>query len=140
MLHQVHEHVVNELGQSTRTDTIFVVTGIIFNLTMLGINSISAASSAGSSHGDKSNNWIFVVFILMTILINVIAIAALFFGRRTSRRLLEGLVSMYKDNEVDKYYNPALLADYGIRYLLFTGIIILLGVTAILVPLIVRFI
>lgn len=137
MLHQVHEHVVSELSQSTRTDTIFVVTAIIFNLTMLGINSGSALSS---SYGDRSDDWIFAVFILMTLLINIIAVAALFFGRRTSRRLLEGLVAMYKDNEVDKYYNPALLGDYGVRYLLFTGIIILLAGMAILVPLIVRFI
>jgi hypothetical protein len=139
MLQQVHEHVVSELSQSTRTDTIFVVTAIIFNLTMLGINS-GAAASANYSNSDRSSNWIFAVFILMTILINIIAVAALFFGRRTSRRLLEGLVSMYKDNEVDKYYNPALLGDYGIRYILFTGIIILLAGTAILVPLIVFFI
>ena len=137
MLQQVHEHVVSELNQSTRTDTIFVVTGIIFNLTMLGINSGAAADYGSRS---RSEDWIFGVFIFMTLLVNVIAIVALFFGRRTSRRLLEGLVSMYKDNEVDKYYNPALLNDYGIRYLLFTGVIFLLGVTAILVPLIVRFI
>lgn len=79
MLSQVHEHVVSELSQSTRTDTIFVVTAIIFNLTMLGINS-GAAASANYSNADRSSNWIFAVFLLMTILVNIIAVAAFFSG------------------------------------------------------------
>ncbi len=36
MLTEVHDHIINELGQSSRTDTIFVVTAIIFNLIVLG--------------------------------------------------------------------------------------------------------
>jgi hypothetical protein len=76
---------------------------------------------------------------VMTLLVNIIAVSALYVGRRTRRRLLEGLISMYSDNDVDKYYNPSLLSDYGSRYLLFTGVIILLGLTSIVVPLIVRF-
>ena len=31
MLSQVHEHIVKELGESSRTDTIFVLTAIVFN-------------------------------------------------------------------------------------------------------------
>ena len=38
MLHQVHDHIVSELGESSRTDTIFVLTAIIFNLIVLAIN------------------------------------------------------------------------------------------------------
>ena len=38
MLGQVHDHIVSELGESSRTDTIFVLTAIIFNLIVLGIN------------------------------------------------------------------------------------------------------
>jgi hypothetical protein len=32
MLKQVHEHIVSELQQNARTDTLFVVTAIAFNL------------------------------------------------------------------------------------------------------------
>ena len=38
MLEQVHEHIIGELRQSARTDTVFVVTAIAFNLIVLGIN------------------------------------------------------------------------------------------------------
>ena len=139
MLKQVHDHIVSELGQSSRTDTIFVVTSVIFNLIVLGINSAVASNGDGPRYErPSSNDLVLVVFIGLTILVNAIASVALYVGRRTRRRLLEGLVAMYRDNEVDKYYSPALLSDYGTRYLLFTGIIALLALTAIVVPLILR--
>lgn len=138
MLTQVHDHIVNELGQSSRTDTIFVITAIVFNLVVLGINSAVAGSASGL-RDTTAPDMILVVFVVMTLLVNIIAVSALYIGRRTRRRLLEGLISMYSDNDVDKYYNPSLLSDYGSRYLLFAGVIILLGLTSIVVPLIVRF-
>ena len=39
MLNQAHEHIVRELGESSRTDTIFVLTAIVFNLIVLAVNS-----------------------------------------------------------------------------------------------------
>ncbi len=138
MLTQVHDHIVNELGQSSRTDTIFVITAIVFNLVVLGINSAVAGSASGL-RDTTAPDLILIVFVVMTLLVNIIAVTALYIGRRTRRRLLEGLISMYSDNDVDKYYNPSLLSDYGSRYLLFTGVIVLLALTSIVVPLIVRF-
>ena len=32
MLERLHEHMVSEIQQSSRTDTVFVVTAVIFNL------------------------------------------------------------------------------------------------------------
>ena len=62
-----------------------------------------------------------------------------FVGRRTRSTLLGGLVAMYHDNEVDKYYDLTLVSNYGVRYLLFGGVIVTLAITAIIVPLIIRF-
>jgi hypothetical protein len=75
----------------------------------------------------------------MSLLLNGVAVTALVFGMRTRRTLLSGLVAMYQDNEVDKYYDPALLSNYDVRYLLFAGVIVTLALTAIIVPLIIRF-
>ena len=139
MLEQVHSHIVSELGQSSRTDTIFVVTAIVFNLIVLGINSgVSFAAIEGGAT-TANNDLILGVFIVITVLLNVIAVAALILGGRTRRMLLGGLVAMYQDNEVDKYYDPSLVSNYGVRYLLFTGAIVTLAATAIIVPLIIRF-
>ena len=34
---------------------------------------------------------------------------------------------MYRDNEVDRYYDPSLVSNYGVRYLLFGSVIVSLG-------------
>ena len=139
MLEQVHDHIVNELGHSSRTDTIFVVTAVVFNLIVLGINSGVAASASEVGAG-TSDDLILAVFIMMTLLLNIISVTALILGRRTRSLLLSGLVTMYHDNDVDKYYDTSLLSSYGTRYLLFVGVIATLALTAIVVPLIIRFI
>jgi hypothetical protein len=82
---------------------------------------------------------ILVVLIAMGLIINAISIAALYFGRGTRNKLLKGLLSMYRDHDVDRYYDPSLLTNYNKRYTLFAGVILSLAVTAIVVPLIVRF-
>ena len=138
MLEQVHDHIVSELGQSSRTDTIFVVTAVLFNLIVLGINS-GVAIAAAEEGASTSNDLILAVFILMTLLLNIISVAALIMGRRTRNLLLQGLIAMYHDNDVDKYYDPSLLSSYGTRYILFIGVIAILALTAIVVPLIIRF-
>jgi len=138
VLNQVHDHIVSELNQSSRTDTIFVVTAIVFNLIVLGINSGVADAASGRS-GDTVNDVVLIVFIIMTILMNAIAISALNLGKRTRQMLLDGLVKMYSDNDVEKYFDPSLMSNYNARYLLFSGIIGTLALTAIAVPLIIRF-
>ena len=138
MLHQVHNHIVGELGESSRTDTIFVLTAIVFNLIVLAIN-FGVATEAAAEGDAATYDIILAVFITMTMLLNIVAVAALALGRRTRRTLLGGLVAMYRDNDVDKYYDPSLMSNYGIRYLLFAGVIAALGSTSIIVPLVLRF-
>jgi hypothetical protein len=75
----------------------------------------------------------------MSLLVNGIAIIALNTGRKSREKLLQGLLTMYLDNDVAKYYDASLVEGYGKRYLLFTGVILCLALTSILVPLIIRF-
>ena len=138
MLDKVHDHIVNELGHSSRTDTIFVITAIAFNLIVLGINS-AVSSAAVESRDPAVADLVLTVFIAMTILLNVIAVVALYLGRRTRGMLLSGLVAMYRDNDAEKYYDPSLVSNYNARYLLFAGVIITLALASIVVPLIIRF-
>jgi hypothetical protein len=138
MLNKIHDHIVSELGHSSRTDTIFVVTAIVFNLIVLGVNS-AVSAAAVEEDAVFAADVVLAVFIAMTLMLNGIAIAALYLGRRTRRLLLEGLIGMYRDNDTEKYYSPSLVSNYGVRYALFGGVIITLALTAIIVPLIIRF-
>jgi hypothetical protein len=139
MLKQVHDHITSELRQNARTDTIFVVTAIAFNLIVLGINS-GVASEGASDYAESSSDLILVVFIIMSMIINSIAVTALNFGKKTRLKLIRGLLTMYEDNDVAKYYDESLLSAYGTRYILFIGVIISLALAGIIVPLIIRFV
>jgi hypothetical protein len=139
MLKEVHDHITSELNQGARTDTIFVITAIAFNLIVLGVNSGIAGSATDSyNQNTTSEDIILVVFTILLLLVNAISITGLTVGKTTRQKLITGLIEMYKDNDVDKYYDPALLKNYNVRYTLFTGVILCLGITAIIVPLIIR--
>ncbi|MBN1935063.1 MAG: hypothetical protein JW934_10380 [Anaerolineae bacterium] len=140
MLGQVHDHIVSELNASSRTDTIFVITAVVFNLIVLGINSVVAgeASSSYQESASIASDVVLGVFIAMSLLVNGIVVTALQLGRGTRNKLLAGLLKMYRDNGVDQYYDASLLTGYGKRYLLFTGVILCLAVTGIVVPLVIR--
>lgn len=140
MLEQVHEHITNELQQGARTDTVFVITAVVFNLLVLGINSAVASAGADPYRDQTSvaSDLVLGVLVLLLIVVDGIAIAGLLTGRETRNKLLNGLLAMYRDNGVDRYYDTTLLTNYNRRYLLFTGIILCLALTAIVVPVIVR--
>jgi hypothetical protein len=58
-------------------------------------------------------------------------------GRQMRRKLLNGLMKMYKDQGVEGYYDSSLLGDYGTRYNLFMLSVLFTGLIALVVPLIV---
>ena len=138
MIDKVHQHIMNELQQSSRTDTIFVVTAILFNLIVLAVNS-GVASSAVKENAESSADVVLVVFVIMAIVVNSISIVALDAGKGTRKKLLNGLLAMYKDSQVERYYDASLLTSYGKRYILFTAAILCLAVASVLVPLVIRF-
>ena len=137
MLSKLHEHVVSELQQSSKTDTVFVVSAVLFNLVVLGINWGVATASHGNDPA-AGNDWILGVLVIATLLINTFAVRALVAGRHTRVKLISGLFSMYKDNGIEQYYDPSLLETYAARYKLFVAVLIILAAISILVPLLAR--
>jgi len=72
MIERVHEHIITELQQNTRTDTIFILTAILLNLVILATNSIIAA-------GEQSVTTTIVMslFVSLLIVVNVVVIFGL---------------------------------------------------------------
>ena len=137
MLKEIHGHMVNELQQNARTDTVFVVAAVLFNLVVLGINwGVADQASRGQNTGQ--NDFILGLLIFGTILINIFASRALMAGRTSREKLLLGLRQMYEDNNVSKYYDDNLIGTYQARYTLFTLVLAVLAAIAIVVPLIAR--
>ena len=54
------------------------------------------------------------------------------------KKLLDGLLKMYKDQGVEGYYDSSLLSDYATRYNLFMLAVLFTGLVAIIIPFIIR--
>ena len=132
MLDKLHDHIQEELKTNTRTDTVFIITAILLNLLTLGVN---AALTAG---GDTTagTTAVLVMFILLVIVMNAVAIVGLSKGKQTRLKLLKGLELTYTDQGVAKYYDQSILANYNVRYTLFIVAVVCTGATAIIVPII----
>jgi len=132
MIERVHEHIIGELQQNARTDTIFILTAILLNLITLGINSGVASSSPKST-----TDWIvFITFTALVIVINFVVVNGLLKGKLMRTKLISGLLKMYKDNNVEGYYDPTLLTNYSTRYNLFLLAVGFTGVVALIVPIV----
>ena len=133
MIERVHEHLIEELRTGTRTDIIFILTAIILNLIILGVNSGIAADGRGTT-----TTILMFIFVALLLVVNFVAEIGLIKGRQTREKLLNGLMKMYKDNGVDGYYDPSLLSAYRTRYNLFMLTVLVIGLVAIIIPFVTR--
>ena len=134
MIDRVLQHIVSELRQGARTDTVFVVIAVLLNLLMLGISSGIAQESADNG----TTTAVLGLFMALTAVVNIVAVFGLLKGRETRSRLIGGLLKLYADQQVDGYYDPALLKNYNARYTLFILVVVSMGAVAIVVPLLLR--
>ena len=137
MIKEIHEHITNELQQNARTDTVFVLSSVFLNLVILAINWGVASENPNETKGG-SDDVILSLLIAAVLIINFIIAKALLSGRDMRLKLLTGLLKMYKDNNVDKYYDSSLLSSYSMRYKFFLTVIIILAFITITAPLLVR--
>lgn len=128
MLKEVLEHIIGELQQNARTDTVFVATAALLSLVVLAVNWAVASATRDGAHPPQNDA------IHAALFINTFAVRALLTSRDTRGKLLAGLVAMYKDSAVDKYYDAGLLEAYGTPYTLFVAVLVCLAAISIVVP------
>ena len=131
MIERVHEHIVTELQQNTRTDIIFIITAILINLVVLAVNSVIAQA-------DDPMIVVMALFVCLLVVVNAVVIFGLLKGKQTRQKLISGLFRMYKDQSVDGYYDASLLGNYNVRYNLFILVVVCIGLVAIIVPFVIR--
>ncbi len=134
MIEHVHAHITSEIQQNTKTDTIFILTSIALNLITLAVNS----GLVEKSRTENSSLVVMFVFVVLIVMVNIVVIIGLIKGRQTRNKLTNGLITMYRDQNVSKYYDESLLNNYNIRYTLFILVVVCTGVIATVVPFILR--
>ena len=152
----IHQDLTAELSQTTHTDTITVIVGVILNLIFLLVNSLIAGAVwteeyiyndaiKGELIVDRTITTefelgmmlIFIILVAATIAINVFIIRALLAGKERRIKLTESLHKMYREEDLGKYYNSSNIKGYEVRYSLYTKVVGTLGVLAVLVPIVV---
>ena len=134
MIEHVHKHITSELQQNTKTDIIFILSAITLNLIILAVNS----GFTEKSRGDNTYLMIMYLFVALLVLLNLVVIFGLMKGKQTRQKLLNGLIKMYQDQNVEKYYDLTLLGNYNMRYNLFMMVVVLTGLVSIVVPFMIR--
>ncbi len=134
MIEHVHNHITSELQQNTKTDIIFILAAIFLNLLTLAINS----GMVEKSRTDNSQLIVMFIFVALLLLVNIVVIFGLIKGKQTRMKLISGLLRMYEDQNVDKYYDKSLLSNYNVRYNLFIMVVLFTGIIATVVPFVLR--
>ena len=134
MIEHVHNHITSELQQNTKSDIIFILSSILLNLITLAVNS----GMVEKSRTDNSALTVMFVFVFLLVVVNIVVIFGLLKGKETRMKLINGLLSMYKDQNVAKYYDETLLGNYNVRYNLFLMVVVCTGLIASVVPFIMR--
>lgn len=134
MIEQVHKHITSELQQNTRTDIIFILTSILLNLITLAVNS----GMSERSRTDNSSLMVMFMFVGLILMVNLVVVIGLLKGKQTRTKLLNGLLNMYQDQNVAKYYDFSLLGNYNVRYNLFIAVVIFTGFISMVIPFILR--
>ena len=134
MIEHVHQHITSELQQNTKTDTIFILAAILLNMISLAVNS----GMAEASRDNESLVVAMFLFVALILMVNIVVIFGLLKGKQTRSKLVNGLIQMYEDKGVDKYYDSSLLSNYSVRYNLFIMVVVCTGIIAIIVPFVLR--
>jgi len=133
MLEKVYDHIIMDIKQNTRTDTIFIIVALVLNFISLAVN-------AGVANDDgQASTWTMITLIALVIIVNFVVIFGLLRGKDSRNKLIAGLLKMYKDQNVDQYYDASIISNYDTRYLLFILAVVTTGATAIVIPLFLKF-
>jgi hypothetical protein len=134
MLEKVYDHIIMDIKQNTKTDTIFIIVALCLNLISLGVN-----SAVASDDGLATTITMFILIALVMV-VNLVVIFGLLRGKETRSKLIHGLLNMYKDQNVDQYYDASIITNYDKRYLLFILAVVFTGFTAVMIPLILHYV
>jgi acid phosphatase family membrane protein YuiD len=128
MIEKLHDQLILELKLNERSNTIFVLSSILLNLIILAVNS-------GLSTSDDTDKFIIMaLFALLMLAYSAIAIVGIRRGSGIRSKIISGLMQMYRDREVDRYYDQSLADSYSQRYRLLIMAIAATGAVSLAVP------
>ena len=129
MKEQIHAHLLKEMEQASKGDTVFVICAVLFNLVVLAVNS---AVAIGKS---QLSVLVFSIFMLGSVLVTVSAIVALRNASKACNIYRESLLWLYQSEGVDKYWPTQLNSANKVRFILYYLIVLFTAFMAVCIPL-----
>ena len=137
MIEGIHRHLLSELDRAGRSDTIFVLAGVSFNLLVLFINWVQASNITSSYSDSKQDSIIiFAIFLVGTVVVSTACLLTLINSRRICNQCHSALAQIYEDTEVSKYMPQGISALGNKRFILSFVVVGGTGIIAVIVPLV----
>jgi len=135
MIEGIHKHLLSELDRAGRTDTVFVLAGVCFNLLILFVNWIQASRITNENHNNGQDApFIFALFLLGTIVVTSSCLLMLANRRKICVKLHESLMKIYEETVVSEYM-PSDIGKLGNKRFILSFIVVGgTGLLAVLVP------
>ncbi|TCZ78099.1 hypothetical protein [Lysobacter sp. N42] len=130
IIEAVHRQLLSELDRAGRADTVFVVSGVLFNILVLFVNWAQADSIADG----RGNLLIFLLFTAGSLLVSCTALLALINSRRICTAVHASLQQLYTDQNVQQYIPVGLAGLGNKRFVLSFLVVGGTGLLAVLIP------
>lgn len=132
MIEKIHDHLVSQLDRSSKSDTVFVISAVLFNILVMFVNWVQASSIA-SGRGSMA---IFGIFLVGALVVSGAALIALVNSKQICIRCHEALEKIYEKEGVSDYF-PKDMANLGNKHFVLSFIVVAgTGLIAALVPVI----
>ncbi|MDH5178058.1 MAG: hypothetical protein OEZ39_16260 [Gammaproteobacteria bacterium] len=141
MIEGIHKHLLTELDRAGRADTIFVLSGIGFNLLVLAINWAQAGDITRRyvGHNNIDNIIIFIIFLLGSVIVTTSCLLILRNNKNICYQCHTALLKIYADTDVEKYMPSGMTTLGNKRFNLSVIVVAGTGLIAVIVPLVVIF-
>ena len=135
MIEGIHKHLLSELDRAGRTDTVFVLAGVCFNLLILFVNWVQASRITSTyQNNDQDAPFIFALFLLGTVVVSSACLLTLANSRKICVKLHESLMKIYEKTEVAEFM-PTDIGKLGNKRFILSFLVVGgTGLLAVLVP------
>ncbi len=131
MIEAIHKQLMFELDRAGRADTVFIVSGVLFNILVLFVNWVQASELSDG----RGNLMIYLLFTAGSLLISCTVLLALINSRRICTAIHAALQQIYTDQNVAQYLPSGLIAMGNKRFVLSFIVVGGTGLLAVIIPL-----
>jgi len=132
MIEKIHDNLVSELDRSSKSDTVFIISAVLFNMLVMFIN-WTQASSLSNGRGSIA---IFLVFLVGVLVVSGVALFSLINSKKICIRCHEALEKIYEKNGVSEFLPPEMKNFGNKRFVLSFIVVAGTALISVLVPVI----